>query len=139
MSTITYVKKVSIHYVEKISECLSSSNWVFQHYLEGERVALPNNVYFVTVVSHLNYELHPKMRTYMIEKCLMTFLVQAIIVYGFMYEYKDLDHFSHAHSIFTPIKILIACLMQLNFYKELQNATKMLVYLKRIPSSRLDK
>jgi hypothetical protein len=66
------------------------------------------------------------------KKTFEIFIIQIIISLGFLWEFRRLNNFQEIDYHLTTMRIIFCFLLQKQFFKEMSNATKILVFLKRM-------
>lgn len=92
---------------------------------------LQNDVYSITIAANMTHQ-SPAHLNYCLKQCWIVFVLQTAIAYLYLQDsnFKDMDNFQPFYPTYTVIRVLMLCLMQKNFYNDMQQTLKLLIFLK---------
>ena len=86
----------------------------------------------MTIAANLTKNVNPLVLNYCIKQSFFIFVTQLLISVLFLWDYKGFNKFQPIDTFFTPVRMVLAMLLQKLMLSELENATRMLTFLKRL-------
>jgi hypothetical protein len=99
--------------------------------METETLKLKNDVYSMTIAANMTKNVPPAQLTYCLKHCFIVFVVQSMMSFFWVYDFRGLSNFQPFYAPKVSIRILTTLLLQARMYGHLQDSIKLLTFLKR--------